>query len=114
MKTLVNPKNLSLIAGTFLTAAVLSSVGMTPHAHAGIQCQGTAQVIPGGGLHVTPYCEDHNLARVAQQVGSKITFRQIRTNPNAKEQICRLLAGDIRVGSACVGLEGVEGNSFGR
>ena len=114
MKSLAYPKNLSLVAGTLLTAAILSAAGMTPRAEAAIQCQGTAQVIPGGGLHVTPYCEDYNLAKVAQSAGSKVTFRQIRTNPNIKQDICFLLAGDIRVGSACAGLEGIEGDNRGR
>ena len=84
---------------------------LAPKAEAAIQCQGTAQVIPGAGLHVTPYCEDYNLAKVARQTGSKVTFRQIRTNPNLKQQLCHLLAGDIRVGSACAGLEGIEGDN---
>ncbi len=114
MKTLANPRNLSLVASTFLTAAVLSAAAMTPHAEAAIQCRGNAQVIPGGGLHITPYCEDYNLAKVAQKAGSKVTFRQLRTNPNLKQEICFLLAGDIRVSSACVGLEGVEGDNRGR
>ena len=92
----------------------MSTAGMAPQANAAIQCRGNAQVIPGGGLHIAPYCEDHYLARVAQKSGSKVTFRQIRTNPNLKQQVCFFLAGDIRVSSACAGLEGIEGDSRGR
>ena len=113
MKQFVLPINFSLLASAFLTAAVMSTAAVTPQAHAAIQCQGNAQVIQGG-LHITPYCEDHNLARVAQKSGSKVTFRQIRTNPNVKQQVCFWLAGDIRVSSACAGLEGIEGDNRGR
>ncbi|MDA7948814.1 MAG: hypothetical protein MPJ78_15225 [Hyphomicrobiaceae bacterium] len=114
MKQFALPFNFSLLASTFLTAAVVSVGGMAPQAQAAIQCQGNAQVLPGGGLHITPYCEDYNLARVAQKSGSKVTFRQIRTNPNLKQQLCFFLAGDIRVTSACAGLEGIEGDNRGR
>lgn len=103
-----------MLASAFFTAAAISMTAAVPTTEAAIQCQGTAQVIPGGGLHVTPYCEDHNLAVVAQQAGSRVTFQQIRTNPNLKEELCHLLAGDIRVGSACAGLEGIDGSTRSR
>ncbi len=113
MNQIAHPIKLSAFSAAFATVATLMSGAMAPNAEAAIQCRGTAQVI-SGGLHVTPYCEDHNLAVVARKVGSKYTFRQIRTNPNLKQELCHLLAGDIRVSSACAGLEGIEGDSRGR
>ena len=114
MVQIAHPIKLSVFSAALATVATLMTGAMAPNAEAAIQCRGTAQVIPGGGLHVTPYCEDHNLAVVAQKVGSKYSFRQIRTNPNLKQELCHLLAGDIRIGSACAGLEGIEGDSRGR
>jgi hypothetical protein len=70
-------------------------------ARAEIRCDGPNQIIRGHDSIPTPYCEDGYLAQVAHEYGARVSAREIRRNPNAKEKICRLVGDDIRVRSTC-------------
>jgi hypothetical protein len=67
-----------------------------------IRCKGAFQIV-GGQSIVTPWCEDANLAAVARAYGTKVTARQIRNNPNLKQQLCRFIGYDLRVKDTCAG-----------
>ena len=80
------------------TAAVLAS---TLTAEAAIQCRNGAQLVSGSYI-ITPYCQDKLLAQVARQYGSRVSFAEIRDNPNTKRHVCRLVGRDIRVFENCI------------
>ena len=65
-----------------------------------IQCKGRYQVVSGNMLS-TPFCEDNYLARIARSYGVRVSNRQIRFNPNKKEEVCRLVRHDNRVSGIC-------------
>jgi len=88
-----------LVAAGFGIAAALLLAGP---ASAKIKCVDEAQVV-NGQLAVTPWCEDENLAKVAQLYGARVTGAAIRNNPNLKSQICRFIGADIRVKDTCAG-----------
>lgn len=69
-------------------------------AQAAIQCRNGAQLVSGSYI-VTPYCQDKLLADVARQYGARVSFAEIRDNPNAKRHVCRLVGRDIRVFENC-------------
>jgi hypothetical protein len=89
---------LPLAAGLAIAATLLA---IAPSS-AKIRCVDEAQVI-NGQLAVTPWCEDENLAKVAQAYGARVTGAAIRDNPNLKAQICRFVGADIRVKDTCAG-----------
>lgn len=72
-----------------------------PSAEAAIKCIDGAQVV-GGQLLITPYCQDKLLADVARGHGLKVSFAQIRNNPNTKRYVCALVGRDIRVQQTCI------------
>jgi hypothetical protein len=80
------------------TAAILAS---TLTAEAAIQCRNGAQLVSGSYI-ITPYCQDKLLAQVARQYGSRVSFAEIRDNPNTKRHVCRLVGRDIRVFENCI------------
>lgn len=83
-----------------LIAVLLVAVVNTP-AHAAIKCRNGAQLI-GGDYISTPYCQDKLLAEVAREYGFKVSFADIRNNPNTKRNICVYLLRDIRVYENCL------------
>ncbi len=66
-----------------------------------IECNGNFQVQRNGNMIATPFCEDNNLARVAQQYGMNVSAHTIRGNPSEKERACRLVGDDNRVRDTC-------------
>lgn len=79
--------------------AILAVIGAAPAA-AGIECHNGYQSVQGN-LLATPYCQDKLLASVAREYGSRVSFAEIRDNPNAKRDVCRLVGRDIRVYENC-------------
>jgi hypothetical protein len=69
---------------------------------AAIPCKGPYQIVQGQ-LIATPYCEDNYLARVAREYGIRVSNREIRQNPNKKQEVCRFMGSDIRVRQICAG-----------
>lgn len=87
-----------LLAGLGVSAFALALSAGT--AGAKIVCQGAFQIVQGQPI-ATPYCEDANVATVAQQYGIRVSAREIRRNPGTKARVCRLIGHDNRVRSAC-------------
>jgi|SRR5262249_4585844 len=71
-------------------------------ANAGVKCQGDFQVTKYG-LIATPYCEEENIAVVAQSYGWTVTASQVRNDPLKKVYICQVLGRDIRLKGSCAG-----------
>lgn len=81
-------------------AAVVAAVAVSGPAEAAIKCQGNFQVTKYG-LISTPYCEEEQIARVAQAHGWKVTGNEVRNSPLKKVRICQVLGGDIRLKGSC-------------
>ncbi len=81
-----------------LAAAVVAV--STVSAQAAIQCRNGTQLVSGSYIF-TPYCQDKLLAQVARQYGSRVSFAEIRDNPNTKRHVCRFVGRDIRVYENC-------------
>lgn len=87
------------VVSAALALAVSVAFGGYP-AHAAIQCQNGAQLVAGSYL-ITPYCQDKLLAQVAREYGFKVSFAEIRDNPNSKRTLCVYVGRDIRVQENC-------------
>lgn len=69
-------------------------------AEAKINCRGDYQIVDGSPL-ATPYCEDHHLADVARQHGSRVSAAAIRDDVGAKRSACDVTSGDNRTTATC-------------
>ena len=65
-----------------------------------VECKGDFQVTKYG-LIATPYCEEENIAVVAQSYGWQVTGSQVRKDPLKKVYICQVLGRDIRLKGSC-------------
>ena len=86
--------------------SVIAALGMTllpaDEAQARIRCEGPFQIIPGAGLHATPYCEVAYLAQVAQQsYGARTSFAKLRRSYSERRSICQFIGHDPRVSDIC-------------
>jgi hypothetical protein len=97
MRPMISSLDLACLAG-----AVLLAVAASQPAEARIKCQGNFQVTKHG-LISTPYCEENQIALVAQSYGWKVTPAEVRKNPLTKVRICQALGGDIRLKGSCAG-----------
>jgi hypothetical protein len=77
-----------------------------------IQCQDSFQITKYG-LIATPYCEEEQIARVAQAYGWKVNASEVHNNPLKKVCICQILGGDMRLQGSCAGY-GPENYAPGR
>lgn len=82
-------------------ASLLAFAALAATPAMAIQCNGNFQVQKGGNMIATPFCEDNNLASVAQQYGMNVSAHTIRQNPSEKERVCRLVGDDNRVRNTC-------------
>jgi hypothetical protein len=71
-----------------LSGVVIASpaVAWATSAIARVQCKGDFQVTNYGRI-ATPYCEEENIAVVAQSYGWQVTAFQVRNNPLKKRSI---------------------------
>ena len=83
---------------TLLGAAALLSMGAMDAA--AIECRNGDQRVQGT-LIATPYCQDQLLALVAREHGLRASADAIRSNPNLKRDVCRLVGRDIRIQATC-------------
>jgi hypothetical protein len=91
-------------ARAMMLAAVASggaTLAASAPASAAIACKNGYQRVQGSDIS-TPYCQDAYLAEVARTFGVRTSADTIRSNPNAKREVCRLVGRDIRVSSICV------------
>ena len=81
---------LTSLAG--LVLALLAAASATPAA-ARVQCQGNFQISKFGPL-ATPYCEEEQIARVAQAYGWKVSAAKVHSDPLTKVYVCQILGSD--------------------
>lgn len=79
--------------------AILFAVASQP-AEARIQCKGIYQVSKYG-LISTPYCQEQQIAVVAQTYGVRVTPSQVRNDPMTKVKLCFRFGNDVRLKGAC-------------
>ena len=89
----------SLVLSSFV---LLISIGWTSSSLARIECKGDFQVTKYG-LIATPWCEEENIAVVAQSYGWTVTGSEVRKNPLKKVYICQVLGRDVRLKGSCAG-----------
>ena len=82
--------------------AVVALAAIATPAQARIQCQGNFQVGPYG-LFATPYCEEEQIARVAQSYGFKVTAEQVHRDALKKVYLCQVVGYDNRLKGSCAG-----------
>lgn len=93
-------QNIRRYARAGFAIVVLAAIA-TP-AQARIQCQGNFQVGPYG-LIATPYCEEEEIARVAQSRGFKVSAQEVHSNPLKKVYLCQVIGFDNRLKGSCAG-----------
>ena len=81
-------------------------------AQARIVCDGNFQDVRGQPI-ATPYCQEQNLARVAQGYGMRVSFNSIRASDSVKAQVCRTIGHDNRVRETCLPFRS-DGGPFDR
>jgi hypothetical protein len=86
------------LAGVAALAPLLFAV--PGPAEARIKCQGNFQETKYG-LISTPYCEEEQIARVAQSYGWKVSGNEVRNNPLKKVRLCQLFGDDVRLKGSC-------------
>lgn len=83
-------------------ALTLMMLAALSPAEAGIECRGQFQVTKHG-LLATPYCQEAQIALVAQSYGWKVTAAEVRNDPLTKVKLCQLFGNDVRLKGACAG-----------
>ena len=81
-------------------AASALLVALAGPAAARIECQGNFQMSKYGPI-ATPYCEEEQIAKVAQSYGWKVTADQVHKDPLTKVYVCQNLGYDIRMKGSC-------------
>jgi hypothetical protein len=82
----------------FTLVAVFAFISLP--AAAKIRCDEGFQAVNGSEI-ATPYCQDEYLAQIASKHGMRVTGAAIRSDPQAKEDACRLVGYDIRMQDHC-------------
>ena len=88
------------LAGVGFGVAILAAI--TTPAVARIECQGNFQISKYGPI-ATPYCEEEQIARVAQSRGFKVTAEEVHRNPLKKVYLCQVVGFDNRLKGSCAG-----------
>jgi len=87
---------------TGLAATALLAIALVDPAAARIECQGNFQITKYGPV-ATPYCEEEQIAYVAQSRGWKVTAAEVHNNPLKKVYLCQILGWDNRLKGSCAG-----------
>ena len=73
---------------------------MPEPAEARIQCRGNFQITKYGPI-TTPYCEEEQIAIVAQNYGWHVSASEVHNNPLKKVYVCQVLGSDARLKGSC-------------
>jgi hypothetical protein len=93
--------NFTTCTAALAVMAFMTTTSAGP-ATARIQCQGNFQISKYGPI-ATPYCEEEQIARVAQSYGWKVTAGEVHNNPLTKVYVCQNLGYDTRLKGSCAG-----------
>jgi hypothetical protein len=83
------------------TVALLTAASLQP-AVARIRCDGAFQITKYG-LIATPYCEEEQIAKVANSYGSRVSAAEVHHNPLTKVYLCQTIGDDSRLKGDCAG-----------
>jgi len=83
-----------------LAGVVLLATASTEQAAARIQCQGNFQITKYGPI-ATPYCEEEQIAIVAQSYGWHVSASEVHNDPLKKIHACTVLGSDARLKGSC-------------
>jgi hypothetical protein len=83
-----------------LAVVVLSAIALAEPAGARIQCQSNFQITKYGPID-TPYCEEEQIAIVAQNYGLHVSASEIHNDPLKKIEVCQVLGSDARLKGSC-------------
>jgi hypothetical protein len=86
---------------SFATIVGLSAASLQPAA-ARISCDGDFQITQYGRI-ATPYCEEEQIAKVANSYGSRVSAAEVHNNPLTKVYLCRTIGYDWQLQAACSG-----------
>jgi hypothetical protein len=89
-------------AASLACFGVLALAASATPAAARIQCQGNFQISKYGPI-ATPYCEEEQIAHVAQSYGWKVTADKVHNDPLTKVYVCQILGYDNRLKGSCAG-----------
>jgi hypothetical protein len=85
----------------FATLVLLTTASPQPAA-ARIHCDGDFQVTQYGRI-ATPYCEEEQIANVANSYGQRVSAAEVHHNPLTKVYLCQTIGYDWRLQAACAG-----------
>jgi hypothetical protein len=85
-----------------LAVTALLAIAVASPAAARIECRGNFQISKYGPI-ATPYCEEENIARVAQSYGIRVTGAEVRSNALKKVYLCQTIGSDSRLKGSCAG-----------
>ena len=85
-----------------LAVTALLAVALAAPAAARIECQGNFQITKYGPI-ATPYCEEEQIAYVAQSYGWKVTAAEVHNDPLKKVYLCQVIGYDNRLKGSCAG-----------
>ena len=91
-----------LSGSTTLAVTALLAIAVASPAAARIECRGNFQISKYGPI-ATPYCEEENIARVAQSYGIRVTATEVHRNPLKKVYLCQTIGNDSRLKGSCAG-----------
>ena len=86
---------------SFATVVLLTTASPQPAA-AHIPCNGDFQVTKYG-LIATPYCEEEQIAKVANSYGWRYSAAEVHNNALTKVYLCQTIGYDWRLQAACSG-----------
>src|SRR4029453_4282716 len=92
-------RNHRLSLASLVVVALLAIASLKP-ADATVRCQGNFQITKCGPI-ATPYCEEEQIALVAQSYGWHVSASEVHNNPLKKIEVCTALAGDTRLKGSC-------------
>jgi hypothetical protein len=78
------------------TVGNCSVVDSKPSAHSGIQASKYGPI-------ATPYCEEDQIANVANSYGWRVSAAEVHNNPLTKVYLCQTIGYDWRLQAACAG-----------
>jgi hypothetical protein len=93
------------------TVVLLSAASLQPVA-ARIHCDGDFQITQFGPI-ATPYCQEEQIAYVANSYGWRVSAAEVHNNPLTKVYLCQTIGYDWRLQAACVGYVPHGGGPFG-
>ena len=89
-----------------LALAFAIAIAVASSAAQAARCDGDFEKVRGAWVS-TRYCRAAQIAKVAREVGYRVSPDELLRNPSKVEEICRWVGSDIRVQPACEQAHGI-------